>query len=217
MNIHNINKTLLENKQESKNDKINKKDFLNEIKKSLNDIDKLKSLLTIKNLKDISLEDIENMLNGDKEKLFAKNLKLSTMFSKDEILTKVMYETVLNKPLDLSYYFLKDRYEDKFNFLNYKNESLASFLHESMTYKLSNKSNTTDVIEKDKLDSILEKVYSFDFLSAFSNTSKNQYDRYKDKNSEYAFLYNNYHLEYQELMHKYKDLDNYNKQMLKKF
>lgn len=214
---NNIDKTLDfgDNKKDLdlKNDK-----FIQSIKESLKSIKTVKNLFTFENIKNISLDEIDTMFKNEEEKLLAKNLKLASMFSNDENLAKVMYDTVLEKPLDLAYYFLKDRYEDKANFLNARgsNTSLADLLHQSLGDKLSNK-NTTDVIPKEQLNLILERVYSFDFISAFSSTSKDQYGRYKDKDDDYAFLYNNYALEYQEIEKKYKKLDEYNKQMIEKY
>jgi hypothetical protein len=67
------------------------------------------------------------------------------------------------------------------------------------------------------LDEILTKVNSFNFLSALSNNSKRGYDKYKDEKSDYSFLYNDYYLQYQELISKYQDLENFNKNLIKQF
>ena len=95
---------------------------------------------------------------------------------------------------------------------------LFDLLHESISSKINN-SNTksTDVISQDKLDEILTKVNSFNFISALSNSSKKGYDKYKDEKNDYSFLYNDYNLKYQELVYKYKELENINKTLIKQF
>ncbi len=149
---------------ESKNDK-----FIQSIKESLKSIKNVKNLFAFENIKNISLSEIDTIFKNEEEKLLAKNLKLASMFSNDENLAKVMYDTVLEKPLDLAYYFLKDRYEDKANFLSSRgsNTSLVDLLHQSLENKLSNK-NSTDVIPKEQLNLILEKVYSSFYYTFFN-------------------------------------------------
>ena len=79
------------------------------------------------------------------------------------------------------------------------------------------KLNSTDVISQDRLDEILTKVNSFNFLSVLTSTSKDKYDKYKDEDNEYSFLYNDFSLKYEELKYKYEELDNINKNIIKQF
>ncbi|RXJ84663.1 hypothetical protein [Arcobacter cloacae] len=175
--------------------------------------------LTYENIKGISLEEIETLFVSEDEKNMAKNLRLATLFSNDEILGKALFNKVLGQPFNLGYSYLSDRYNDKSIFFSSKNSNnLFDLLEESISQKLSNSTkSSTDVISQDKLDEILTKVNSFNFISALSNSSKKGYDKYKNENNDYSFLYNDYNLKYQELMYKYKELENFNKNIIKQF
>ncbi|MEZ4693551.1 MAG: hypothetical protein R2837_06080 [Aliarcobacter sp.] len=175
--------------------------------------------LTYENIKGISLEEIETLFVSEDEKNMAKNLRLTTLFSNDEILGKALFNTVLGQPFELGYSYLSDRYNDKSIFLSSKNRNnLFDLLQESISQKINNSTSTsTDVISQDKLDEILTKVDSFNFISALSNSSKKGYDKYKNEKNDYSFLYNDYNLKYQELMYKYKELENFNKNIIIQF
>ncbi|MFY9089113.1 hypothetical protein [Arcobacter aquimarinus] len=175
--------------------------------------------LTYENIKGISLEEIETLFVSEDEKNMAKNLRLTTLFSNDEILGKALFNTVLGQPFELGYSYLSDRYNDKSIFLSSKNRNnLFDLLQESISQKINNSTSTsTDVISQDKLDEILTKVDSFNFISALSNSSKKGYDKYKNEKNDYSFLYNDYNLKYKELMYKYKELENFNKNIIKQF
>jgi hypothetical protein len=172
--------------------------------------------LTYENIKGISLEEIDTLFANEDDKSMAKNLRLATLFSSDEYLSKALFNTVLGKPFNLGYSYLSSTYEDKNMFLSSQNSSLADLLHQSISQKIDNP-NSTDVISQDKLDEILTKVNSFNFVSALSNTSKKGYDKYKDEKNDYSFLYNDYNLKYQELVYKYQELENINKNLIKQF
>ncbi|CAM3937259.1 hypothetical protein [Arcobacter cloacae] len=175
--------------------------------------------LTYENIKGISLEEIETLFVSEDEKNMAKNLRLATLFSNDEILGKALFNTVLGQPFNLGYSYLSDRYNDKSIFFSSKNSNnLFDLLEESISQKLNNSTkSSTDVISQDKIDEILTKVNSFNFISALSNSSKKGYDKYKNEKNNYSFLYNDYNLKYQELMYKYKELENFNKNIIKQF
>lgn len=175
--------------------------------------------LTYENIKGISLEEIETLFVSEDEKNMAKNLRLATLFSNDEILGKALFNTVLGQPFNLGYSYLSDRYNDKSIFFSSKNSNnLFDLLEESISQKLNNSTkSSTDVISQDKIDEILTKVNSFNFISALSNSSKKGYDKYKNEKNDYSFLYNDYNLKYQELMYKYKELENFNKNIIKQF
>lgn len=183
-----------------------------------NKISKTNSL-TYENIKGISLEEIETLFVSEDEKNMAKNLRLATLFSNDEILGKALFNTVLGQPFNLGYSYLSDRYNDKSIFFSSKNSNnLFDLLEESISQKLNNSTkSSTDVISQDKIDEILTKVNSFNFISALSNSSKKGYDKYKNEKNDYSFLYNDYNLKYQELMYKYKELENFNKNIIKQF
>ena len=101
----------------------------------------------------------------------------------------------MGQPFNVGFSYLSNSYEDKNMFLSSNTNSLADLLHESITQRVNNpNSNSTDVISQDRLDEILTKVNSFNFISALSNTSKKGYDKYKDKKDDYSFLYNDYNL-----------------------
>lgn len=175
--------------------------------------------LTYENIKGISLEEIETLFVSEDEKNMAKNLRLATLFSNDEILGKALFNAVLGQPFNLGYSYLSDRYNDKSIFFSSKNSNnLFDLLEESISQKLNNSTkSSTDVISQDKIDEILTKVNSFNFISALSNSSKKGYDKYKNEKNDYSFLYNDYNLKYQELMYKYKELENFNKNIIKQF
>ena len=174
--------------------------------------------LSYENIKGISLEEIDTLFVNEDDKNMAKNLRLATLFSSDDYLSKALFNTVLGQPFNVGFSYLSNSYEDKNMFLSSNTNSLADLLHESITQRVNNpNSNSTDVISQDRLDEILTKVNSFNFISALSHTSKKGYDKYKDKKDDYSFLYNDYNLKYQELVYKYKELENINKTLIKQF
>ena len=174
--------------------------------------------LSYENIKGITLEEIDTLFTNEDDKNMAKNLRLATLFSSDDYLSKALFNTVLGQPFNVGFSYLSNSYEDKNMFLSSNTNSLADLLHESITQRVNNpNSNSTDVISQDRLDEILTKVNSFNFISALSNTSKKGYDKYKDKKDDYSFLYNDYNLKYQELVYKYKELENINKTLIKQF
>lgn len=174
--------------------------------------------LSYENIKGITLEEIDTLFTNEDDKNMAKNLRLATLFLSDDYLSKALFNTVLGQPFNIGFSYLSSSYEDKNMFLSSSKNSLADLLHESITQKVNNpNTNSTDVISQDKLDEILTKVNSFNFISALSNTSKKGYDKYKDKKDDYSFLYNDYNLKYQELVYKYKELENINKTLIKQF
>ena len=174
--------------------------------------------LSYENIKGITLEEIDTLFVNEDDKSMAKNLRLATLFSSDDYLSKALFNTVLGQPFNVGFSYLSNSYEDKNMFLSSNTNSLADLLHESITQRVNNpNSNSTDVISQDRLDEILTKVNSFNFISALSNTSKKGYDKYKDKKDDYSFLYNDYNLKYQELVYKYKELENINKTLIKQF
>lgn len=172
--------------------------------------------LSYENIKGISLEEIDTLFTNEDDKNMAKNLRLATLFSSDDNLSKALFNTVLGQPFNIGFSYLSSSYEDKNIFLSSNKSSLADLLHEAISQKIDNP-NSADVISQDKLDEILTEVNSFDFISALSNTSKKGYDKYKDKKNDYSFLYNDNNLKYQELVYKYQELENINKTLIKQF
>ena len=175
-------------------------------------------VLTYENIKGITLEEIDTLFKNEDNKNMAKNLRLATLFSNDDYLSKALFNTVLGQAFNLGFSYLTDRYEDKNMFLSSKNNSLSDLLFSSFTNKINNQnSKSTDVISQDRLDEILTAVNSFNFISSLSNTSKKGYDKYKDEKNDYSFLYNDYNLKYQELLYKYQEFENINKNIIKQF
>jgi len=216
----NINSTLftLQNSSTAV-DKAKVESFLSNISPTKQEIKSTKTdVLTYENIKGISLEEIDTLFKNEDNKNMAKNLRLATLFSNDEYLSKALFNTVLGQPFNLGFSYLSDRYEDKNMFLSSKNNSLSDLLHSSFTNKINNpNSKATDVIPQDRLDEILTQVNSFNFISALSDSSKKGYDKYKNEKNNYSFLYNDYNLKYKELLFKYQDLENINKNLIKQF
>ena len=73
--------------------------------------------LTFDNIKGITLEEIDTLFK-DEDKAMAKNLRIATLFSNDDYLSKSLFNTVLGQPFNLGFSYLSDRYEDKNVFLN---------------------------------------------------------------------------------------------------
>ncbi|MFA7084313.1 MAG: hypothetical protein WC141_07250 [Arcobacteraceae bacterium] len=175
--------------------------------------------LTFANIKGITLEEIDTLFKNEDDKNMAKNLRIATLFTNDEHLSKALFNTVLGQPFYLGSSYLSDAYEHKNIFLkSTNNDNLFDLLQELITSKINN-SNTesTNVISQDKLDKILTSVNSFNFVSALINSSKKGHDKYKDEKNDYSFLYNDYNLKYQELAYKYEELENKNKTLIKQF
>lgn len=68
--------------------------------------------LTFDNIKGITLEEIDTLFK-DEDKAMAKNLRIATLFSNDDYLSKALFDTVLGQPFNLGFSYLSDRYEDK--------------------------------------------------------------------------------------------------------
>ncbi|APW65602.1 hypothetical protein LPB137_06945 [Poseidonibacter parvus] len=218
----NINEILLKNEITESNNNVNSSnDFLNTLTstkiENSSDITRDNSL-TYSNIKGISLEEIDTLFEDEESRNMAKNLRLATLFTEDETLGQALFNTVMGEPFELGYSYLYDRYEDKNSFFN-TDSSLAELLHSSISNKLdTGNKKTSDVISQDRLDEILTTVNSFNFVSALSTTSKDQYGKYKDdEDNDYSFLYNDYALKYQELIYKYEEIDLYNKNIIKQF
>lgn len=209
-----INEVLLKNELKESESLLKSKGFLD----SLVSASKIENInipktdsLTYDNIKGITLEEIEKNFVDDEDKIMAKNLRIATLFTED---------TILGQAFDLGYSYLFDRYEDKNSFLNSSSSnSLADLLQSSISKKIDNNDKkVTDVISQDRLDEILTSVNSFDFLSALSTTTKDEYGRYKKEDeNDYSFLYNDYALQYEQLKSKYEELDNINKNLIKQF
>ena len=220
----NINEILLKNEITESEKIIKSNDFLNSlISKTINtkniDITRTDSL-TYENIKGISLEEIDTLFKDEESKQTAKNLRIATLFTEDEILGQALFNTVLGQPFDIGYSYLYDRYEDKNSFLNTSSSnSLADLLYDSISNKIENSDKkSTDVISQDRLDEILTSINSFNFIDALSSTTKDEYGRYKDEDeNDYSFLYNDYALQYEQLKFKYEELDNINKNLIKQF
>ena len=171
--------------------------------------------LTFDNIKGITLEEIDTLFK-DEDKAMAKNLRIATLFSNDDYLSKALFDTVLGQPFNLGFSYLSDRYEDKNIFLNSSSNDFSDLFHSSVISRNTDL-KSTDTISQDRLDEILTKVNSFNFLSVLTSTTKDKYGKYKDEDNEYSFLYNNYNLQYEELKYKYEELDNINKNIIKQF
>ncbi len=171
--------------------------------------------LTFDNIKGITLEEIDTLFK-DEDKAMAKNLRIATLFSNDDYLSKSLFNTVLGQPFNLGFSYLSDRYEDKNVFLNSSSNDFSDLFHSSVVSRNTDL-KSTDTISQDRLDEILTKVNSFNFLSVLTSTTKDKYGKYKDEDNEYSFLYNNYNLQYEELKYKYEELDNINKNIIKQF
>ena len=217
-NIHSILASL----NHTKNNEIHNSEesFQNTLMVNLEEPTRTKTnSLTYDNIKGITLEEIDTLFTNENDKNMAKNLRIATLFTNDDYLAKVLFNTVLGQPFNLGYSYLSDRYNDKSIFFSSKNSNnLFDLLEESISQKLNNSTkSSTNVISQDKIDEILTKVNSFNFISALSNSSKKGYDKYKNEKNDYSFLYNDYNLKYQELMYKYKELENLNKNIIKQF
>ena len=171
--------------------------------------------LTFDNIKGITLEEIDTLFK-DEDKAMAKNLRIATLFSNDDYLSKSLFNTVLGQPFNLGFSYLSDRYEDKNVFLNSSSNDFSDLFHSSVVSRNTDL-KSTDTISQDRLDEILTKVNSFNFLSVLTSTTKDKYGKYKDEDNEYSFLYNNYNLQYEELKYKYEELDNINKNIINEF
>ena len=222
----NINEILYKNELKESEKSIKSNDFLNSListsktEDSENKNIKRSDSLTYENIKGISLEEIDTIFKDEESKQIAKNLRLATLFTQDDILGQALFNTVLGQPFDLGHSYLYDRFEDKKSFLNTSSSnSLADLLHSSISNKIDNGDRkVTDVISQDRLDEILSSVNSFNFIDALSSTTKDEDGRYKDdEENNYSFLYNDYALQYEQLKFKYEELDNINKYLIKQF
>ena len=192
--------------------------FSNSVESILNKDKRRDNSLTFSNINGITLKEIDELFEDKEKKNLAKNLRLATLFTNDEKLANILFDTVLGKPFDSGFEYLSNRYSDKNSYLKSKSSfgssTLFDMLHKSMEYRL-NSSNKSD-IKKEDLDDILLEINSFDFISALSSSSKKGSKKYKDQ-EKYSFLYKNYELEYKNIMEKYQDLDKKNLDIIKQF
>lgn len=217
-NIHSILASL----NHTKNNEIHNSEesFQNTLMVNLEEPTRTKTnSLTYDNIKGITLEEIDTLFTNENDKNMAKNLRIATLFTNDDYLAKALFNTVLGQPFNVGYSYLSDRYQDKTLFFNAtSSDNLFDLLQESISSKINNNNaKPNEVIPQEQLDKILTAVHSFNFLSAFSNSSKRGYDKYKEEKNDYSFLYNDYNLKYQELMYQYQELENKTKSLIKQF
>ena len=74
--------------------------------------------LSYENIKGITLEEIDTLFVNEDDKNMAKNLRLATLFSSDDYLSKALFNTVLGKPFNIGFSYLSSSYEDKNMFLS---------------------------------------------------------------------------------------------------
>jgi len=176
---------------------------------------------TYENIKQMSTEQIDLIFTNEEDNKMAKNLKIATMFTEDKYLGKALFNTVLGQPFELASNYLFDTYNDKHSYLSSlnSNNSLGDILNNYISYKIEaiKDGNTQQTIPQEYLDEILLEANSIDFLSSLSNSSKDQYGRYKDEDDDYSFLYSNYELKYQELLYKYDSLKSYEKNLINQY
>lgn len=174
--------------------------------------------LTYENIKGISLEEIDILFKDEEKRSLAKNLRLATLFTSDNFLGKAIFNTVLGQPFDIGYNYLFNKYEDKHSFLNPKGRNLSDMLHDSITRQIDDgDKKATDVISEERLGELLTEINSFNFVSALSSTSKDQYNRYKDEDDNYSYLYNNRAIEYGELLQRFKDMEDETNRIISQF
>lgn len=171
--------------------------------------------LTYQNIRNIPFSQIDTLFENSDEKTMARNLKLATMFSQDENLSKALFNTVLGKPFDLGYTYLYNMYEDKSNYLNSTTNNLVTLLEQTINKNFENEEmKVTDKISQSKLNEILTAVNSYNFVTALTNGYKDLNDKYKDSDNKYSFLYNDFYLQYQELEYKYNKIKDENDSIL---
>lgn len=171
--------------------------------------------LTYQNIRNIPFSQIDTLFENNDEKTMARNLKLATMFSQDENLSKALFNTVLGKPFDLGYTYLYNMYEDKSNYLNPTTNNLVTLLEQTINKNFETEEmKVTDKISQSKLNEILTAVNSYNFVTALTNGYKDLNDKYKDSDNKYSFLYNDFYLQYQELEYKYNKIKDENDSIL---
>lgn len=156
--------------------------------------------LTYENIKGITQDEIDLLFTGEAKQM-AENLKLSTQFTEDEKLSRALFNTVLGQPFNMGKAYLFDRYHDKSSFLS-QHSSLADLLEKSIQNRTS--FDSINKVSEEQLNDILTTVNSFNFVSTLTNTTKDLSNRYKDDDN-YSFLYNDYFLQYEQLLQKYED------------
>lgn len=169
--------------------------------------------LSYSNIKGISLDQIEELFLKEEDKSMAKNLRLATLFTNDDILAQALFNTIKGQNFEISSSFLYDRYEDKHSFLS-TNVDFEDLLHASIIYKKdTDNKKVTDQVSDDRLNEILTSIKSFNFLDTLIGTTKEK----RDEKNEYSFLYNDYHMAYEELKYKYEDIKSENEAYLNSF
>jgi len=166
--------------------------------------------LTYENIKGITQEEIDALFVGEAKQM-AENLKLSTQFSEDERLSRALFRTVLGQPFSMGQTYLFDRYQDKSSFLSPRN-SLSDLLEKSIQNRAN--PNSINKVSDEQLNEILTAVNSFNFVNTLTNTTRDLNNRYKD-DEQYSFLYNDYNLQYEQLLQRYED-EKYKEMMLLK-
>ena len=170
--------------------------------------------LTYNNIKGITQEEIDHLFKDEASKKMANNLRLATTFTQDDNLSNALFNTVAGKPFDTGYQFLADRYKDKSSFLS-PNNSLSDLLERTIQNKASGDKKLTDQVSDAQLNEILTAVNSFNFMSVLTKSTRELNDQHKD--DEYSFLYNDYALQYEQLMQQYENKRFENMGMINQF
>ncbi len=88
--------------QQSSNQEVDK--FLNTLVDVNNENKSSKTAdLSYENIKGITLEEIDTLFVNEDDKNMAKNLRLATLFSSDDYLSKALFNTVLGKPFNIGF------------------------------------------------------------------------------------------------------------------
>lgn len=73
--------------------------FSNSVENILNKDKRRDNSLTFSNINGITLKEIDELFEDKEKKNLAKNLRLATLFTNDEKLANILFDTVLGKPL----------------------------------------------------------------------------------------------------------------------
>ncbi|RXJ93550.1 hypothetical protein CRV00_10725 [Malaciobacter molluscorum] len=154
------------------------------------------------------LSDISSIYKNSEDIKRAKSLKIATMFSDNEILSKALYEKVFEKSLSNQHEYLFNIIQDKIVFLSSDSTTIEDLLQKSVKQriKLDNTSKDLEQISPKYMNTILTYMNSISFINSMSNSYKSLSSIY-DKDDKYSILYNNHYLEYQFLIARFKEYD----------
>ncbi|RXK00524.1 hypothetical protein CRU98_05025 [Arcobacter sp. CECT 8986] len=159
------------------------------------------------NIVNTPLNKISSLYENSEDIKKAKNLKIATMFSDNEILSKALYDKVYEMNSINQNNYLFNIIQDKIVFFSSDNTTIEDLLQKSVKERLASTStNSLEQVPYEYINIVLTYANSISFINSMTSSYKSLSSRY-DKDDKYSVFYNNHYLEYNFLIARFKEYD----------